>query len=212
MLSSMHELPNVCLFLICFRTSYVSISKSTTHPPPALGQISASPTTSPSAGQVQWRSQCDGATSKGFLSNVSLWGFIIITLPGLYTFQVGESWVFFIQQVAATLHYWKDMEGCFHAVAVIVDICEGRSGGWCTAADRKGLGGSISSLRSQNSNCILGAGAGLSLLWVSCFVLSTLVMIFLHAFPVFWRFVSSQLHSWVEFWGSRQKDMNLLRV
>ena len=72
--------------------------------------------------------------------------------------------MFFIQQVAATLHYWKDMEGCFHAVAVIVDICEGRSGGWCTAADRKGLGGSISSLRSQNSNCILGAGAGLSLL------------------------------------------------
>lgn len=79
------------------------------------------------------------------------------------------------------------------------DICEGGSGGWCTAADRKGLGVSISSLRSQNSNCILGAGARLSLLWVSCFAVL--------------RLSGSQLHSWrVEFWGSPQKNMNLLEV
>ena len=55
---------NAAMLLICFRTSYVSISKSTTHPRPALGQTSASPTTSPSAGQVQsqqWQQsqQCD---------------------------------------------------------------------------------------------------------------------------------------------------------
>lgn len=78
LLSSMHELPDLYLFLldektvkmllICFRTSYVSISKSTMHPRPALGQTSASPTTLPSAGQVQsqqWQ-QCNSATSKGF--------------------------------------------------------------------------------------------------------------------------------------------------
>lgn len=213
------------MLLICFRTSYVSISKSTTHPRPALGQTSASPTTSPSAGQVQSVAavqQCNSATSKGFFC------------PFVFGICV---WHLFKNCEVSSSSPFRDFTPsrlekveCFsfklqlHCTGTMKDACM------------------LLRLMLQKMNCLnsnemtfvkvevedgarlliekvlvsASAACGAKTLTASLELVQgyhyfeSLALQFCDFLA---RLSGSQLHSWrVEFWGSPQKNMNLLEV